>query len=126
MAESLSDIDKKAINQTVFTILNDTGKLLYINSEVDQNNVLNVRYLPNLDDNAPISALGAVIGAYYVISQNYPEISDLNITLGGKDIVGGGMYCNKSWIKDLFIDGKMDSDRADVVIQKVLETYEKG
>lgn len=116
----LSDSDKAAIKLTISTALNSTGYFNYVASEVDDENNLEIWYVPkNTDSNATASALGMVIGSYLGAIGSNPDISDAYIFIGMQDDEKGSYQCLRSWIPN----GKMTDEEIAALLLKVLGTF---
>jgi|WetSurMetagenome_2_1015567.scaffolds.fasta_scaffold24495_2 hypothetical protein len=119
-AAALSDSDKAAIKLTISTALNNSGNFNYIASEVDDDNNLEIWYVPkNTDSNATASALGLVIGSYLGAIEANPDMSDAYIFIGMQDDEKGSYHCLRSWIPN----GKMTDEEIASLMLKVLGTF---
>ncbi|MCK9441123.1 MAG: hypothetical protein M0Q13_06860 [Methanothrix sp.] len=119
-AMALSDSDKAVIKLTVSTALNGSGNFNYVKSEIDDENNLEIWYVPkNTDSNATVSALGLVIGSYLGATGSYPDISDAYIFIGTQEDEKGSFSCLRSWISN----GEMTDEELTTLVLKVLETF---
>jgi len=119
-AMALSDSDKSAIKLTISTALNNSGNFDYVASEVDDENNLEIWYVPkNTDSNATVNALGLVIGSYLGAIGSNPDISDAYIFIGMQDDEKGSYQCLRSWIPN----GKMTDEEIAALMLKVLGTF---
>jgi hypothetical protein len=119
-AMALNDSDKAVIKLTVSTALNGTGNFSYVKSEVDDENNLEIWYVPkDTDSNATFSALGVVIGTYLGVAGSYPDISNAYIFIGTLDDEKGSFSCLKSWIPN----GEMTDVELSTLVLKVLGTF---
>lgn len=119
-AMSMSDSDKAAIKFTISTALNNSGNFDYVVSEVDDENNLEIWYVPkNTDSNATVNALGLVIGSYLGAIEVSPDIADAYIFVGMQDDEKGSYNCLRSWIPN----GKMTDEEIAALMLKVLGTF---
>lgn len=119
-AMSMSDSDKAAIKLTISTALNNSGNFDYVVSEVDDENNLEIWYVPkNTDSNATVNALGLVIGSYLGAIEVSPDIADAYIFIGMQDDEKGSYNCLRSWIPN----GKMTDEEIAALMLKVLGTF---
>lgn len=119
-AMALSDSDKSAIRLAISTALNNSGNFDYIASEVDDDNNLEIWYVPkNTDSNATANALGLVIGSYLGAIESNPDISDAYIFVGTQDDEKGSYNCLRSWIPA----GEMTDEEIAALMLKVLGTF---
>ena len=119
-AMALSDSDKSAIKLTISTALNNSGNFDYVASEVDDENNLEIWYVPkNTDSNATVNALGLVIGSYLGAIGSNPDISDAYIFIGMQDDEKGSYQCLRSWIPN----GKMTDEEIAALMLEILGTF---
>ena len=117
---ALSDSDKASIKLTISTALNDSGNFNYVASEVDDDNNLEIWYVPkNTDSNATASALGLVIGSYLGAIGSNPDISDAYIFIGMQNDEKGSYHCLRSWVPS----GKMTDEEIAALMLKILGTF---
>jgi hypothetical protein len=119
-AAAMSDSDKAAIKLTISTALNSSGNFDYVASEVDDDNNLEIWYVPkNTDSNATVNALGLVIGSYLGAIEANPDMSDAYIFIGMQDDEKGSYHCLRSWIPT----GDMTDEEIASLMLKVLGTF---
>jgi hypothetical protein len=119
-AMALSDSDKAAIKLVISAALNDSGNFDYVMSEIDDENNLDIWYVPkNTDSNASINALGLVIGSYLGVIGSNPDISDAYFFIGTQDDEKGSFDCLRSWISN----DKMTDEELSALVLKVLGTF---
>jgi hypothetical protein len=120
---ALSESDEAVVELVLLGVLNDTGNFSYVNADVDSDNNVYIWYIPkNTSDEATMSALGLVIGAYAGMCESQPELSDLSIMIGTEDDVTSEMYCERSWITT----GEMSDGDAALLALKVMGTLESA
>jgi hypothetical protein len=119
-AMALNDSDKAVIKLTVSTALNGSGNFSYVKSDIDDQNNLEIWYVPkNTDSNATVSALGLAIGSYLGMIGSYPDISDAYIFIGTQEDEKGSFSCLRSWIPN----GEMTDAELTTLVLKVLGTF---
>jgi hypothetical protein len=125
---TLSDSDMAAIKLSVFSALDDTGRFSYVSANVDQDDNLNIWYIPkNTDQTSIMTDMARILGAYSGICKTSPELSNLNIYMGTKGNVAGELYCMRSWLSMVKTnpDGSTDGNSAGLLVLKVLGTFTK-
>jgi len=119
---ALSDTDAAIVKLALFSVLDDTGHFNYVKTDVGWDDTIKIWYVPKATDNeAAITTLGEILGAYIGMCRSHPEISDLSIMVGTEDNVAGELYCERSWIST----GQMSDQEAGALILKVMGTFEK-
>lgn len=117
---ALSDSDKAVITLTVSSSLNSSGNFSYVKSEIDDENNLEIWYVPkDMDSNSTVTAIGIVIGSYLGLTESYPDISDAYIFIGTQDDEKGSFSCLRSWIPN----GEMTDEELTALVLKVFGTF---
>ncbi|MHC1688017.1 MAG: hypothetical protein AB9879_09960 [Methanothrix sp.] len=127
-AMALSDTDKAVIKLTTYSVLDDTNEFNYVSADLGRDNSLSVWYIPKkTDQESTMLDLAYIIGAYWGVCKNHPDISDLNLFIGTKDSVAGTLYCKRSWINEIKTNsaGAMETTSAGLLVLQVLGTFQK-
>lgn len=117
---------ENAIEETVFKTLDNTGYFYHVETEVEWGNALDIWYIPeNFNPDSARITLAYIIGSYWNACKNYPDLSDLNIMMGTKNVMKGKMNCKREWIDEVRggSKGNLNKTGEDLLIMRVLDTF---
>ncbi|VVB64860.1 Uncharacterised protein [uncultured archaeon] len=128
IASALSSSEKTVIESISVSTLQKQDCIMYSNAEVGWDNNLKLWVIPTGSDQTTLlQMMGAVMGVYTAIYNNYPNIGDLTVYTGKKGSEAGEMTCYKSWISTKDHWNFDESDTADLmtIAMKMLGTFKQ-
>ena len=106
----------------------NSESITYALVEIGDENTMDMWFMEkSTDQDTVLKSLGTTVGVYVGACKSYPELSDLRLRIGTKEVVAGEMYCERAWADEVREDsnGSLNSNDLGLVGLKVLGTYKK-
>ncbi len=127
-ATALNDTEKTTIGSMATKMLMNSESITYALVEIGDENTMDMWFMEkSTDQDTVLKSLGTTVGVYVGACKSYPELSDLRLRIGTKEVVAGEMYCERAWADEVREDsnGSLNSNDLGLVGLKVLGTYKK-
>ena len=127
-ATALNDTEKTTIGSMATKMLMNSESITYALVEIGYGNTMDMWFMEkSTDQDTVLKSLGTTVGVYVGACKSYPELSDLRLRIGTKEVVAGEMYCERAWADEVREDsnGSLNSNDLGLVGLKVLGTYKK-